>query len=66
LLGAFGTGRKAGVNILFSQTIGRDCPGGVTGKRFCQPDELPDFPDFFRKRFAREFLPHFQFHGVGS
>jgi hypothetical protein len=32
--------------------------GVAAGKRFRQPDELSDFPDFFRERFAREFLPH--------
>ena len=35
----------------------------AAGKGFRQTNELSDFPDFFRERFAREFLPHLQFHG---
>jgi hypothetical protein len=40
--------------------------GSASRESFRQPDELPDFPDFFHERFAREFLPHLQFHNVGS
>ena len=38
----------------------------AAGKRFRQANELGDLPDFFRERFPRKLLPHFQFHNVGS
>ncbi len=38
----------------------------AAGEGFRQPDELRHFADFFRKRFAGQFLSHLGFHGFGS
>src|SRR5580765_6985393 len=41
-------------------------PEGAAWKAPRQPDKLADLADFFRERFACEFLAHLQFHSVGS
>src|ERR1039457_5061481 len=53
-------------HVSFGGRMSRGCFRSATGKSFCQPDELSDFPDLFRERLTREFLPHCQFHIVGS
>lgn len=61
--------RQSGIDLNRSARCfgsGSRCsPGRAAGKSFRQPEKLPDFPDVFRKRFTREFLPHLQFHNVG-
>jgi len=52
--------------LRFRGKAGWGSPGGAAGESFHQPEELSDLPDFFLERFAREFLPHLQFHDAGS
>ena len=39
---------------------------GAAGKRFGQPDELPDFPDFLRKWLRANFCRISVLHCAGS